>query len=190
MDHKIAIIGLGYVGLPLAVEFAKKYKVVGFDIDSKRIGELSGGYDRTLEADEAESPERINPGDKVNTLTKIKKVTSGSLLNKVEPDLRKISENYANNELFCLYARGFNGANQGLVIAQERTQTFSPFYDMDFLELCLTIPQQFRMNHRIYIKWIKDKYPGAANYHWEKIGTPLNAKAINIRGKSIPCIPS
>lgn len=176
MDYKIAIIGLGYVGLPLAVEFAKKYKVVGFDIDSKRIGELSEGYDRTLEADEAElksliankenpfrfssdvqdikdcniyivtvptpinqykspdlgpllkasemvgrilskgdiviyestvypgcteedcvpvlekfstltfnedffcgySPERINPGDKVNTLTKIKKVTSGS----------------------------------------------------------------------------------------------------------------
>lgn len=176
MNHKIAVIGLGYVGLPLAIEFAKKYQVVGFDINAERIAELSRGYDRTLEADEAElkalisdeknpfrfsadvndikdcnvyivtvptpineykspdltplkkasemvgkvlsrndiviyestvypgcteedcvpvlekfsgmkfnedffcgySPERINPGDKVNTLTKIKKVTSGS----------------------------------------------------------------------------------------------------------------
>ncbi|MDB4902476.1 MAG: UDP-N-acetyl-D-galactosamine dehydrogenase [Mucilaginibacter sp.] len=46
---RIAIIGLGYVGLPLAVEFAKKYKVVGFDINTKRIAELNNGYDRTLE---------------------------------------------------------------------------------------------------------------------------------------------
>ena len=47
--QKIAIIGLGYVGLPLAVEFAKKYSVVGFDINSNRIEELNNGTDRTLE---------------------------------------------------------------------------------------------------------------------------------------------
>ena len=40
MQDQIAIIGLGYVGLPLAVEFAKKYKVVGFDINQERINEL------------------------------------------------------------------------------------------------------------------------------------------------------
>jgi UDP-N-acetyl-D-galactosamine dehydrogenase len=175
----ITVIGLGYVGLPLAIEFAKKYKVVGFDINKERINELSLGLDKTKEAELAElkkvidlnnqpsaglsftsaiegiansnvyivtvptpidqfkapdlkplkaasetigkvlksgdiviyestvypgcteeecvpvlerisglkfnqdfycgySPERINPGDKVNTLTKIKKVTSGS----------------------------------------------------------------------------------------------------------------
>lgn len=51
---KIAIIGLGYVGLPLAVEFAKKYQVVGFDIFQTRIDELNSGFDRTLELDEAE----------------------------------------------------------------------------------------------------------------------------------------
>jgi UDP-N-acetyl-D-galactosamine dehydrogenase len=45
----IAVIGLGYVGLPLAVEFAKKYKVVGFDINKPRIDELNSGHDRTLE---------------------------------------------------------------------------------------------------------------------------------------------
>lgn len=170
-NFKIAIIGLGYVGLPLAVEFGKKFSTLGFDINQKRITELSEGYDRTLESNKEEieaskglffsssiqdlpnynifivtvptpidqfkapdltpllkasemlgkvlkkgdiviyestvypgcteedcvpvlekesglkfnedfycgySPERINPGDKVNTLTKIKKVTSGS----------------------------------------------------------------------------------------------------------------
>lgn len=48
---KIAIIGLGYVGLPLAIEFAKKYKVVGFDINLSRINELLKGIDNTNEAD-------------------------------------------------------------------------------------------------------------------------------------------
>jgi UDP-N-acetyl-D-glucosamine/UDP-N-acetyl-D-galactosamine dehydrogenase len=167
----IAIIGLGYVGLPLAVEFGKTRPVIGFDINQKRIAELEGGEDHTLEVTPDElthakqlsytaditqlkaaqifivtvptpidsanrpdltplvkasetvgkvlkkgdvviyestvypgcteevcvptlekhsglkfnvdffcgySPERINPGDKVNTLTKIKKITSGS----------------------------------------------------------------------------------------------------------------
>ena len=168
---KIAIIGQGYVGLPLAVEFGKKYQTIGYDINKKRINELCNYEDRTLEVDSIElkkankltfscelddiknsnvyivtvptpidennvpdlrplenasadvskivkhgdiiifestvypgateeicipiiekgsnlvfnkdffvgySPERINPGDKVNTLTKIIKITSGS----------------------------------------------------------------------------------------------------------------
>lgn len=176
-DNRIAVVGLGYVGLPLAIEFGKKYLVLGFDINTNRVSELKKGVDHTNEADlfgmseamkvdeksglkftsEIEelkscnifivtvptpidhfkkpdllpllhasemigkvlkkgdiviyestvypgcteedcvpvlekfsnlkynldffcgySPERINPGDKVNTLTKIKKVTSGS----------------------------------------------------------------------------------------------------------------
>lgn len=48
----IAIIGLGYVGLPLAVEFGKKYKTIGFDINLFRIEELKSGYDRTRETSE------------------------------------------------------------------------------------------------------------------------------------------
>lgn len=50
-NFKIAIIGLGYVGLPLAIEFGKKYKVLGFDINQARIEELKSGKDRTNEAD-------------------------------------------------------------------------------------------------------------------------------------------
>ena len=185
-NYKIAVIGLGYVGLPLAIEFGKKYRVLGFDINKSRVEDLQQGFDHTLEADleglleatniynqhteigltfssnEEElknyntyiitvptpinnfnmpdltplinasemlgrvigkgdlviyesttypgcteedcvpviekfsglkfntdffagySPERINPGDKVNTLTKIKKVTSGSTLEIAE----------------------------------------------------------------------------------------------------------
>ncbi|BAX82641.1 nucleotide sugar dehydrogenase [Labilibaculum antarcticum] len=49
INPKIAVIGLGYVGLPLAVEFGKKYITIGFDINSDRISELEMGNDRTLE---------------------------------------------------------------------------------------------------------------------------------------------
>nr|WP_068892964.1 nucleotide sugar dehydrogenase [Pedobacter panaciterrae] len=49
-NSKIAIIGLGYVGLPLAIEFGKKYDVLGFDINSSRVDELNDGRDRTQEA--------------------------------------------------------------------------------------------------------------------------------------------
>lgn len=182
--NKIAIIGLGYVGLPLAVEFGKKQKVIGFDINQQRVEDLLQSYDSTLEVTSDElkqalhleftsepsnladcsifivtvptpiddanrpdltplkkasetvgramqkdsiviyestvypgcteevcvpilekfsglvfnkdfycgySPERINPGDKVNTLTKIKKITSGSttFAAKVVDDLYK-----------------------------------------------------------------------------------------------------
>lgn len=54
MNQRIGIIGLGYVGLPLAVEFAKIYPTVGFDIDSNRIQALRSGIDRTLEVEEIE----------------------------------------------------------------------------------------------------------------------------------------
>ncbi|HIO96549.1 MAG TPA: Vi polysaccharide biosynthesis UDP-N-acetylglucosamine C-6 dehydrogenase TviB, partial [Leucothrix sp.] len=45
---KLGIIGLGYVGLPLAIEFAKKFETIGFDIDTQRIAELRKGNDKTL----------------------------------------------------------------------------------------------------------------------------------------------
>ena len=49
MRKKIAIIGLGYVGVPLAVEFGKKYQTIGYDININRINELSRGIDSTGE---------------------------------------------------------------------------------------------------------------------------------------------
>lgn len=61
-DIKIAVIGLGYVGMPLAVEFSKKYNVLGFDINPNRVAELSQAKDHTLEVDESVLAEALNRG--------------------------------------------------------------------------------------------------------------------------------
>jgi len=69
-EIKIAIIGLGYVGLPLAVEFGKKYAVVGFDINDKRIEELKNGIDKTLEID----PEGLKAAIHLHFSTQLKDI--------------------------------------------------------------------------------------------------------------------
>lgn len=60
---RIGVVGLGYVGLPLAVSFAKKFDVVGFDINQSRVAELKRGYDRTLEVGDSEltAATRLSP---------------------------------------------------------------------------------------------------------------------------------
>jgi UDP-N-acetyl-D-galactosamine dehydrogenase len=70
LEKKIAIIGLGYVGLPLAVEFGKKYKTLGFDVDKQRIDELLRGIDRTLESnkDQIEAAKLLSFSDDVKSL--------------------------------------------------------------------------------------------------------------------------
>ncbi len=72
MDYKIAVIGLGYVGLPLAHAFSEKYEVVGFDIAQWRIDELNSGVDRTLELNEDQVKEALSNGMKfTNVLDEI-----------------------------------------------------------------------------------------------------------------------
>ena len=76
MDHSlytfdsIAVIGLGYVGLPLAVAFGKKYKVIGFDIDASRIKALKNGTDRTLQttAEEIQAAHQLSFSDHLNEI--------------------------------------------------------------------------------------------------------------------------
>jgi len=63
----LALLGLGYVGLPLAVEFGKKYKVIGFDINEKRVDELRSGKDRTLEV----NTEELSEAKKLSFTTKL-----------------------------------------------------------------------------------------------------------------------
>lgn len=60
--NKICVIGLGYVGLPLAHAFSEKYKVVGFDISQWRVNELKAGYDRTLELSETQVKKALANG--------------------------------------------------------------------------------------------------------------------------------
>ena len=69
---KVAIIGLGYVGLPLAVEFGQKVAVIGFDIDQKRIDELKRGQDHTLEV----SPEELKQAQYLQYSTQLKDLES------------------------------------------------------------------------------------------------------------------
>lgn len=69
-ELKIAVIGLGYVGLPLAVEFGKKVPVVGFDIHQKRIDELKSGQDHTLEV----SPEELAQAKYLNYSAKLEEL--------------------------------------------------------------------------------------------------------------------
>ena len=61
MEKKIAVIGLGYVGLPLAVEFAKKYPTIGFDINTSRVNQLMSGHDHTLEVEDEDLQKDIVP---------------------------------------------------------------------------------------------------------------------------------
>ena len=91
-NREIAIIGLGYVGLPLAVEFGRKYKTVGFDIDQTRIAELESGTDRTLEVSDEElgSAESLSFTASIDTLsnTDVFIVTVPTPINKhKQPDL-------------------------------------------------------------------------------------------------------
>ncbi len=69
-DTRIAIIGLGYVGLPLAVEFGRRYDTVGFDINAARVAELQAGRDSTLEA----SPEELAESRRLRYSTDIEQL--------------------------------------------------------------------------------------------------------------------
>ena len=91
-SDQLGIIGLGYVGLPLAVEFGKSAPTLGFDIHQARIDELRSGQDRTLEvsADELESASQLNYTADINDLTdcKVFIVTVPTPINKhKQPDL-------------------------------------------------------------------------------------------------------
>jgi len=69
-DTRIAVLGLGYVGLPLAVEFSKHFETIGFDIDRDRIAALKAGNDKTLEVSDAElaAAEKLNFFDDIEAL--------------------------------------------------------------------------------------------------------------------------
>lgn len=78
-NSKIAVIGLGYVGLPLAIEFGKKYDVLGFDINTERVNELSIGFDRTQEA---------NPEDLKSLIGQKKELGKGLIFSSNIEDLK------------------------------------------------------------------------------------------------------
>lgn len=99
----------------------------------------------------------------------------------------KLKSIFVNEEITNFYYRGFSGANNGLLIDFNYTETISPFYDIDLLNVVLKIPVKYRYNHDIYKKWILAKYPKAAEYVWEKMGCRIDRKfgLLNIAGRKV-----
>ncbi len=75
LSKKITVVGLGYVGLPLAVEFGKKFQTIGFDINQGRVNELLSGKDSTLEVEE----ENLKAADKLTFTTDIKDIADSHI---------------------------------------------------------------------------------------------------------------
>ncbi|MFF2877746.1 hypothetical protein ACFVR2_15625 [Gottfriedia sp. NPDC057991] len=100
--------------------------------------------------------------------------------------------NIDDQEMFKFYNRGFTGVNTGLKPMYQYTETVSPFLDVDFLDFCLSLPLEYRSGHKIYIKWINQYYPEAANFIYEKVQGKINRKIINVKGVPLPwtSIPS
>ena len=84
MEKKIAVIGLGYVGLPLAVEFAKKYPTIGFDINTSRVNQLMSGHDHTLEVEDKDLQKEIVP-DLLTAESKGKGLYCTTAVGDIEP---------------------------------------------------------------------------------------------------------
>ncbi|MCS3555820.1 MULTISPECIES: asparagine synthase [unclassified Sphingobacterium] len=97
-------------------------------------------------------------------------------------------DSFEEKEIEMFYQRGLNGANSGLITSNYYAETLSPFYDIDLLDYCFSIPISLRMDHRLYRKWILKMYPKAANYVWEKTGRNLKSEPfyISILGRKIP----
>ena len=83
---------------------------------------------------------------------------------------QQILTQYKNQEVFALTTRGLLGAQSSYMIRQNYLETGSPFLDADFISVVMSLPFAYRKNHHIYLKWIADKYPGAADFVWEKWG--------------------
>ena len=82
----------------------------------------------------------------------------------------KILQDYPCQEVFAIYTRGIMGAQSSYMIRQHYVETASPFMDVDFLDTVFSIPFEYRSGHHLYLMWIREKYPAAADYGWEKWG--------------------
>ncbi|MHB1484453.1 MAG: asparagine synthase, partial [Saccharofermentanales bacterium] len=73
-----------------------------------------------------------------------------------------ITNQFENHEQYCMYVRGFQAALSTHCIRRNYTEAVSPFLDIDFFSLCMSIPLKYRYNHKLYWNWIEKKYPDAA----------------------------
>ncbi|HEX2980479.1 MAG TPA: hypothetical protein VHO48_09470, partial [Anaerolineaceae bacterium] len=76
-----------------------------------------------------------------------------------------ILREYENSEIFKLYTRGFLGAMSTYMIRNRYSDVASPFLDVEFFSFCLSLPLEYRIDHRLYRAWILRKYPEAARLY-------------------------
>lgn len=113
-------------------------------------------------------------------------IGEGAISTKYLKHLSVTNDNGYNKEIGMFYFRYLNGTNNGLQNIYNYTESLSPFLDLDFLEKVLSIPVELRQNHRIYKKWILEKYPQAAKYEWETTGRKINTPVIRIGNRELP----
>ncbi|MDR0940835.1 MAG: hypothetical protein LBM68_01275 [Bacteroidales bacterium] len=82
----------------------------------------------------------------------------------------RYKDDYANEELYLMYNYAFAAENNGFLFYDVFGESSSPFLEPDFMSYALSIPQKLRYGRRIYVEWIRKKYPDAANFTWETIG--------------------
>lgn len=82
---------------------------------------------------------------------------------------------YQDYEQYMIYVRGLRGTLSSHFIRRNFVEVASPFLNVEFMEFCFSIPLEKRICHKIYIEWIKKKYPEAAKFIWEKRGVNLTA---------------
>ena len=92
---------------------------------------------------------------------------------------------FPNQEISNFYYRGFNGANNGLLVSMCYSEVLSPFMNWDLMNTVLKVPVKYRFDHSLYKKWILTRYPLAANYVWEKMKAKINAPVLNLKGRDI-----
>ena len=80
----------------------------------------------------------------------------------------ELLEKYETQEMFDIYTRGFLGILATYGIRQNYLEVGSPFLDVDFVNVCFSIPLEYRVNHNIYIKWMNQYYKDSVKYGWEK----------------------
>ncbi len=82
----------------------------------------------------------------------------------------KVLERYETQEAFAMNTRGLLGMQVSYMIRQNYIECASPFADVDMLETAFSIPFAYRVDDKLYLRWIAEKYPGAAEFGWEKWG--------------------
>ena len=108
---------------------------------------------------------------------------SSYLSTRISSEISKILKNYESEEIFKFYNRAFNGVVNGNWMANQFTETCSPFLDVDFLQYALSIPPAMKFKEKIYIEWILAKHPDAAKYVWEKLRTKITTNSVIVKMK-------